>query len=768
MLKPPVPIDERERLENLRMYSILDSGPERAFDDITLLASQICQTPISVISLIDAERQWFKSSVGLKVSQTEREFAFCGHVILGSGVLIVPDALKDERFSDNPWVIQDPAIRFYAGTPLFSSEGYALGALCVMDQAPRNLSEEQIQALTILGRQVVSLLNLRRAMAVSIAAEAEIKFIANRLSLATQAAKIGVWDWSLETNVITWDATMFEHYGLKPTPDSRVDYSAWTSTVLPEDLAQQEAILRDTIARRGRSEREFRIRHGDGSLRVIQAAEAVVLDERQKPVRVVGVNLDITKSRRAEEQIRHLSLHDALTGLPNRMLFADRVDQALQRLKRDPSRHFAVLFVDLDRFKIVNDAMGHAAGDVLLKTIAARLLACLRNTDSLSRPYGINSNPDARGGDCGSHTVARMGGDEFTLVLDGLQHPGDAAFVAQRVLDIISHPITFNGKEMTMTASIGIVNGTPSCASSHELLRDADSAMYRAKNAGKARYVIFDSTMHLAAVSRVQMESDLRLALERNELVLHYQPIFSLAARRLRGFEALVRWPRVDEEGNITMIKPGDFIPIAEDTGLIVPLGAWVLEEACRQMADWKHRYPSAANIHISINVSGRQLVDDYFGGHLRRVLRETKLAPETIRLEITESVLMDEQNDPMEKLSNLKATGVLLSMDDFGTGYSSLSFLHRFPIDNLKVDRSFVQNIQDQRHAAAVVEAVINLAHNLGMEVIAEGVATPEQLALLQSLDCDLVQGYLFSEPLSAVRAEGFFEESNLRAQAG
>jgi PAS domain S-box-containing protein len=751
MLKPPVPRDEKQRLENLKLYNILDSGAEKEFDDVTLLASQICQTPISLISLIDQQRQWFKSAFGLNVSQVDRNLAFCGHAILGSDVFIVPDALKDERFADHPCVTQQPAIRFYAATPLISSEGYALGTLCVIDRVPRELSSTQIQALTILGRQVVSLINLRRAVSISRAAEAEIKLIANRLSLATQSAKIGVWDWDLKSNVLTWDATMFEHYGLKQSPDSRVEYSVWSSAVVPEDLARQESILRDTVARRGRSEREFRIRRGDGKVRVIHAAEVVVLDDQHKPARVVGVNRDVTDAREAEAKIRHMSLHDALTGLPNRLLFVDRVDQALLRLKRDPAAHFAVIFVDLDRFKVINDGVGHAAGDELLKTIANRLMACLRRTDSLSRPIAGNSDAHAPLGDAGPHTVARMGGDEFTLILDGLRRPADATIVAERLLTAIAQPINFNGHEMRMAASIGIVNASASYENSQELLRDADSAMYVAKSTGKARYVVFDSTMREAAVSRMELEADLRLALEQGQLTLHYQPVLSIKTRELKAFEALVRWPRADKLGNRTMVPPENFIPMAEDTGLIVPLGNWVLRAACQQMAAWKQTHPLAAQLTIAINVSGKQLVDHSYVKNLRRVLQETRLDPKSICLEITESVLMDERNDPAEKLAELKAAGVLLAMDDFGTGYSSLSCLHRFPIDILKVDRSFIQNMKSQPHAASVVEAVIKLAHKLGLEVVAEGVEMPEQLALLHSLGCNLMQGFLFSEPLTA-----------------
>ncbi len=314
--------------------------------------------------------------------------------------------------------------------------------------------------------------------------------------------------------------------------------------------------------------------------------------------RVVIAHENVTQRRLAEEQLRHISLHDVLTGLPNRAMFEDRVDQALRRLKRDPSRHFAVLFIDLDRFKVINDSMGHAAGDVLLKNIAERLQACLRDTDSLGRVTNLREIqlPTA---DLNSHTVARMGGDEFTLVLEGLKNPLDVVVVAERLLAAVSRPVDFCGRQMTTTASIGIVSGTVSYSNSQELLRDADAAMYRAKADGKARFALFDSTMHSAAVQRMHMESDLRRAIDNGELVLHYQPIVSLPSGKLTGFEALIRWNRTDENGNLTLVSPAEFIHIAEDTGLIIQLGEWVLKEACRQMVNWKHRGTCAGRYYF-------------------------------------------------------------------------------------------------------------------------------------------------------------------------
>ena len=744
MLNAPIPADEADRLQNLKLHNILDSGAEREFDDIALLASQICQTPIATISLIDANRQWFKSRIGLDISQSGRDSSFCGHAILGRDPLVVPDALRDDRFAHNPLVLGDPHIRFYAGTPLISAEGYALGTLCVIDRIPRQLSEGQIQSLAILGRQVVNLLNMRRAISTAIAAEEFARSTVNALT-----AQIAILDHA--GTIIAVNQAWLDFAVTNPPAPSDFLKGANYLTVCEsatgpcseEALAVAQGIKSVLRGERNVFSLEYPC-HSPSEQRWFVARVSRFVGDG--PPRVVVAHENVTERRLAEEQLRELSLHDALTGLPNRLLFADRVDQALRQFKRDPTMHFAVLFIDLDRFKMVNDSLGHEAGDVLLKTIAARLQSCLRSTDSLSRSPNVDSI---------GHTLARMGGDEFTLVLQCLKNPIDVSLVAVRVLDAISKPITFGAQEFTTTASIGIVNAAATYDTAQELLRDADLAMYRAKATGKARYVIFDTTMHVTAVSRMQLESDLRRAIERREMLLHYQPIVSLKSRQIEGFEALVRWSRADEQGNNKLINPADFIPIAEDTGLIVPIGEWVVEEACRQLADWKRSYPAAANLTMSVNVSGKQLIDDRFFSQLRNALQLARLDPASIRLEITESVLLDDRIGTISKLAAFKASGVLLSLDDFGTGYSSLSCLHRFPIDFLKVDRSFVQNLDGLNDSVAIVQTIVNLAQNMGMNVVAEGIETPEQLAILQSLGCRLGQGYLFSRPLSAKDTE-------------
>lgn len=462
--------------------------------------------------------------------------------------------------------------------------------------------------------------------------------------------------------------------------------------------------------------------------------------------RAIVAHENVTDRRAAEDRLRHESLHDALTDLPNRLLLEDRIQHCIARARREDIYDYAVLILDLDRFKVINDSLGHAAGDRLLLAVAERLRFCLRDIDTVSRP---KSDIDTG---AGSGTIARVGGDEFTLLLEGLRDPRDAVRIAERILAAVEQPLDFEGHELLTTASIGIAMGAPHYINGVNLLRDADVAMNRAKSCGKARYALFDGTMHELAVSRLRLESDLRRALERDELELHYQPIFSLDSNRPVGFEALLRWHR---DGKL--ISPADFIPIAEDTGLIFPIGAWVLEEAARQLRAWRELSPAFEQMSMSVNLSRRQFADPGLVEHLRHVLDTTAIDPALLKLEITESVMILDTQSVAQILSRIRETGVRLSMDDFGTGYSSLSCLHRFPIDELKIDRAFIQDIPARPESAAVLQAIISLAHHLNIRVVAEGVESMEQVALLQTLSCDMAQGYLFARPLSADAAIRF-----------
>ncbi len=471
---------------------------------------------------------------------------------------------------------------------------------------------------------------------------------------------------------------------------------------------------------------EYRFLHKDRTYRWIQDQLKLVRDSDGNPLELVGSWHDIHERKRIEEQLRYSAFYDALTDLPNRALFMNRLEHAVDRVQRQAGL-FAILFLDLDRFKVVNDSLGHSIGDQLLIAIADRLKACLRPED----------------------TVARLGGDEFAILLEQIQDIQDPILIAQRVQKQLAQPLNLSGHEVFTTTSIGIALSTTPDSRAEELLRDADTAMYRAKSLGKDRYEIFDAQMHANAVTLLQLETDLRWAVDRQEFLLHYQPIVSLETGKITGFEALLRWQH-PQRG---LISPGVFIPIAEETGLIVPISWWVLDQACRQMHTWQAQF-SAQKLSISVNLSSKLFLQTNVIAQVDQVLSKTGLAAASLKLEITETVLA-ENTTVAEVLSQLRSRGVQVYLDDFGTGYSSLSYLHQFPIDVLKIDRSFVKSLGssevEERQETSIVQSIVVLARNLHMQVIAEGIETAAQLAQLQQLNCGYGQGYFFSRPLDS-----------------
>src|SRR5688572_14671014 len=454
-----------------------------------------------------------------------------------------------------------------------------------------------------------------------------------------------------------------------------------------------------------------------------------LMDIAASPIMELELRSDLTQKRQTQEHLLYSTLHDARTGLPNRSLFTERLRHAMRRAARHPDDLFAVLFLDLDRFKDVNDNLGHFAGDELLRAVARRLEACIRPED----------------------TVARLSGDEFAILLESITETSDAGRVAERIEEALSFSINLAGAEVTTSASLGIVTSSMMHDQPEQLLRSADMAMYRAKAAGRARYEMFDRAMHTDALERLQLETDLRRAVELGEFTLHYQPLVSLRSGRITGLEALVRWKHPDRG----LVHPADFIPVAEETGLIVPIGRWVMLEACRQIREWQKSHPRSEALTIGVNLSVKQFSQPDLIDMLTQVIETTGVDPSSLRLEITESAIIDKGKFATSILSQIRELGPQVYLDDFGTGYSSLSYLHGLPIDAIKIDRAFVSSMDTDDKNLRLVRTILTLAEIVGVRAEAEGISTAEQLRELRALNCAQGQGYLFSAPITGDAVE-------------
>jgi len=962
---------ERQRQRALDELQILDTPPEAGFDELTRLASLYFGTPIALVSLIDRDRQWFKSRIGLHVTQTPRDIAFCNTAIQSPNVLVVNDALNDPRFAGNPLVLGAPNVRFYAGAPLVSSEGHALGTLCVIDHEPRSFTADQCEILASLSRQVIAQMELRWEHERVRRSKAELQKTKAQLELVLKGTNDGWWDRDVATREIYFSERTLEMLGYVPQDlPSGVDLSP--TLFQPADLRHINDVIREAVrsgqerfsaelhmqhcngnlipvvcrgyitrdatgwatrisgmmtdlsefrrTQRAQEESQQRYRQlfensmdgvilgraSDGKLFAINPAACAMLGRTEQELIAGGRNLfldpldqriarlfatraregaargeinfvradgtpfeievssvvyrgadgqqmastvfrditqrkkaeeemriaatafesheaifvcdanwtvlrvnaafakmtgytaeealgqsprqllgsektdaafyiemakslhetgtwhgevwdrrkngdvypawlivtvlrdaqgevshyvatmtEITDRKKAEEEIRHLAFYDSLTGLPNRRLLIDRLGQALTNSARH-KRKGALLFLDLDNFKVLNDTRGHDMGDRLLTQVAQRLVSCVREGD----------------------TVARLGGDEFVvMLLDLSEDPYAAAthaeHVGEKILQTLNQPYLLGNITYESSPSIGVTLFGEQKESMDELLKRADLAMYGAKAAGRNTLRFFDSSMQSAISNRVALEADLRAALLKSEFILHYQAQVD-ARGRVTGAEVLVRW-RQQTRG---MVSPAEFIPLAEETGVILPLGRWVLETACKQIAAWAD-HPTAGHLTVAVNISGRQLMRSDFVETVMQVLQETGANPKRLKLELTESVLVKDVENTIAKMRALQSVGVGFSMDDFGTGYSSLAFLKLLPLDQLKIDQSFVRDVLVDTNDAAIAKMVIALSDSLGLSVIAEGVETVEQQAFLASQGCFAYQGYLYGKPM-------------------
>ncbi len=502
---------------------------------------------------------------------------------------------------------------------------------------------------------------------------------------------------------------------------------------LGEELVHIHQLLGGKIST---SQLEKRFVHKRGEEVWVLTSASLVKDVENNPQHLIFQIQDITERKRAEAHIHHAAFHDALTGLPNRILVTDRLSLAVERAKRHHDYQFAVLFIDLDRFKLVNDSLGHPCGDQLLVELSNRLTWCVRSID----------------------TVARLGGDEFAVLLDGIEETEHATLIATRIQDALAKPFNLDGHEVFTTASIGIAFSHTGYDKPEDILRDSDTAMYRAKSNGKARFEIFDRHMHTRAVELLKLENDLRRAVEREEIEVYYQPVVVLESEQIIGFEALARW-RHPTQG---IVSPMSFVPLAEETGLIIPMGMSILRQACQQAYQWHQQFPSQPLLSISVNISSRQFSQGDLVERIEQILEETKLPAGSLLLELTESVVMENAEVAAVMLDRLNQLGVKLSLDDFGTGYSSLSYLHRFSFDTLKVDQSFVGRMVGDSESAKIVKTIMTLASELGISVTAEGVETTQQQLMLRDLNCKYAQGYIFSKPITAADAGALLEEKS------
>jgi diguanylate cyclase (GGDEF)-like protein/PAS domain S-box-containing protein len=713
----PIPPDDAKRLLALHSAQLLDTEDEDIFDRITRIAARLLNVPIALISLVDADRQWFKSKVGVCLTQTPRDISFCAHALLQRQPLVISDALEDPRFADNPQVTGAPFIRFYGGVPLLSLEGHAMGALCVIDSVPRVLTDKELAALVDLARMAEDQFQRRQ---LSLASDRVLETLRESEERHRQLIEHSPDAFLINDGTAI---TFVNQAGMRLLGAERSEQIVGLSplAVVPPEYRQ---VVMQRVAHALQTSgpnvpMEMKWLRVDGSTVDVETTTVSYTRGGQRHIQVIA--RDNTIRKKYKNELEQLATHDVLTGLPNRAVLRDRLEQGISRWMRQ-DQQAVIVFLNLDHFKNINDAFGHRTGDQVLTAIGRVLERSVHRND----------------------TVARIGNDEFVLILEQIDEE-ELSELLPRLVENIGQPIQTLTQEITVSCSVGHCRYPTDGLTADALLNAAGTAMYRAKALGRATVSSYDPGMQSAASERMTMERSLRLALSRNELVLHYQPKVHIQSGKVVGLEALVRWHHPE----LGLISPARFIPVAEETGLIVPIGDWIMRTACEQAAAWQRE--GIAEMPVAVNLSARQFLQPDIVARVRAIIHAAGLPPRLLELELTESLSMDSPEKSIDVLSRLKQLGITLTLDDFGTGYSNLSYLKRFPLDKLKLDQSFVRDMTQSNEALAIARAIITLAHSLHLTVVAEGVETGEQLTLLAEQGCDEMQGYFFSKPLPA-----------------
>lgn len=709
----PAPPNELQRLEVLQSYCVLDTPREPVFDDLTALGAIVFDVPIVLISLVDQHRQFFKSAVGMSETESSRDSSFCGYTILENDILVVLNTKEDERFRDNPFVLGSSDIHFYAGAPLIGKDGMPLGSYCVLDTKPHaSFTEKEHACLKRFASLAVDALEKRLYSSQLSEAERAMQIANDRYRLATQATTEGIWDWDCTTDRVFQSARLRSLLGATPT-DTDVSLEEWLDRIHPSDLAAALANVR-RMRESGVPwlDIEYRIRHEDKTWRWMHNRGMAIRDSRGNLLRAVGALADITSRK----------CIDPLTGLHTRTSLMNEMELSIAK---PGGKRFSLILLDLDGFKRVNASFGRSGGDMLLMECTKRLTMTMSGHAAA--------------------LLARTAGNEFAIFLIGVSEESEAIGIADNIRLVLQEPYEVRGKAVSLSISMGVAVCPETCERAGNMMHWADVARHESKMQRGGRTVVFSGELHEQVVRRTTLASDLREALTQDALSLVYQPKMDLLTEEIVGFEALARW----EHPTLGPISPAEFISVAEECDLILEMGRWTLRTAIGQLAAWRSQNLVKRDVTIAVNLSARQFDDPELIDNVLRKLKMYDLPAACLCMEVTESILITNQEEALHILSRLKSIGVSLDLDDFGTGYSSMSYLHQFPFDSLKIDRSFVMNMTSEKGTTALVRSIVALGQALGLKVIAEGIEDATQLRALRNMGCLSGQGYFISKPL-------------------